>query len=346
MKRLLILIAALTFTVGLSAPYASAHTQPAAAQDDAAKKEAEAAYRSWYEAYTGKDYAKAIQLAKDYLAKFPSGERASYFQTWLASPFVLRIEFKNAATANNKEEALRIGKLIIASKDVKDEERLQYLLFLNNELIKELSANPPNYAHAADISDFSQQIITLVEADKIPTGTEPGKWNKNSVLAYYNGVLGLIEQHNKNTDKALEYYAKAAAANPAEPDYAYRCGLLHQDKYIAAQAKFEAFPEADRQAVAANKPEAKPEVKAALDEVNKEVDAIIECWARYIGITQGKPDPNGARAKIEEALKGFYQYRHNNTLDGYQQLIDKYKSGSAAPSSSQPAGTPKPPEKQ
>lgn len=328
-------MAALTFSLALLTPFASAKTRADAlvAQDP---KEAEAAaYKAWYDANNLKDYPKAMELAKAYLEKFPAGTNAGYLKDkWI--PQMQTYFFNQAVQAKNMNEMLRIGKEVLA----KDPDNIDYLWVMINQLrTRELYGSPPDFSHTADYTDFVQRIMRLLDAGKTPTGVKDFK--KDATLAFLNYDFGVIESHNKNIDKALEFNTKAATLDPTAPAYFFACGSLHQQKYAGAAQKYQAFPEADQQAVNENKPEAKPEVKAALDEANKQADAVIDCWARYIALTTGKTEYDSVRNKVETEATKLYNYRHPESPDGFKKLVDRFRSGSAPTSSSTSA---KPPE--
>src|SRR5438552_3041489 len=87
MKRSILMMSVFTFSLALLVPYASARaTMPEAVSHDSSvrttMREAvaqdpdpaeAAAYKAWYDANQLKDYAKAMELAKAYLEKFPNG---------------------------------------------------------------------------------------------------------------------------------------------------------------------------------------------------------------------------------------------------------------------------------
>ena len=314
MKRTMTMMA-LTFSLALFMPLASAMATVPVAQDAAAEEAT--AYKAWYDANAAKDYPKAMELAKAFLEKFPTGKNADYLKTkWI--PSMRSYFFNEAVKAKNIPEVIRIGKEVLAS----DQENLDYLSALVVQIrANELFANPPNFAHAADASDFAERAIRLIEAGKKPTGANTD-FKPNVTLAYMHQTLAVIREHDKNIDKALEEYQKAATLEPANPTYYFHCGRLHNDKYAAAAQKYQAIPEADRDAA-----EPKPEVKAALEEVNKQADAVITCWARFLGLTADKKDYSAdTRARIEKALTDLYKYRHNDSTDGLQKLIDQNKT--------------------
>jgi tetratricopeptide (TPR) repeat protein len=334
MKRSIIMMTALAFSLALFMPLASARTfVPVAVAQEPTPEEADA-YKLWFEANKIKDYPKAKELAKAYLAKFPAGKYADYLKTkWL--PQVRGMQFKEAADAKNIAGIISIGKEVLAE----DPDNLDYLLAVIVQIrTNELFANPANFSHAADAADFAERAIRLLEAGKTPTGADPKVFNKNVTLAYLHGTLAVIYEHDKNIDKALAEYEKAAQLEPTNATFFFHCGRIHNDKYAAAAQKYQGMSEADRDAA-----EPKPEVKAALEEVNKQADAVITCWARFLGLTADKKDFSAeTRAKIEKALTDLYKYRHPDSTDGLQKLIDQNKSATPPVSSNKPAAATKP----
>jgi len=342
MKRSLILFAALTLVVGLSASLASARVAQPVVQDDAAKKEHDAAYKAWYDANAAKKYAEAIPLAEAYLEKFPSGQYAGYLTNWVNSLPILRIQLAEAVNRKDRAETITLIKKILAVKDLAEQDRFEYMWFVTADLLQsEIFATPPNFSHAAEVTDFSNQLIPMVKAGKKPTNAKD--WKAEQVCAYLHNGLARIEGNNKNTDKELEHYMHALECEAANTIASFSCGKIHYDRYGVAANKFSSFPDADRLAAEDKKPEAKPEVVAALNEVNKEADATIDCWARYLGATASQGE-NGTRTQVKNAVETLYKFRHDEKLDGLQQLIDKYKGSPApAPSTSSNSGAAKPP---
>lgn len=343
MKRLLTVMAALTFSLALFMPLASAKTtaRESVAQD---QKELEAAaYKLWYDANAAKDYPKAMELAKAYLEKFPSGGYVAYLKDkWI--PQMRGYFFKQAADAKNVSEVIRIGKEVLAA----DPDNLDYLSALVVQIrSNELFATAPNFAHAAEATDFAQRVIRLIEAGKTPSSSDPAKFNKNVTLAYMHQTLAMIYDHDKNLDKALAEYEKAGTLEPANPAYSFHCGRIRNDKYAAAATKYEAaqkkvdaIPDADRNAA-----EPKPDVKAALDEakaalaeVNTQADAVITCWARFLGLTVDKKEWE-IRPKILTAFTELYKFRHNGSTDGMDKMIDQNRASASSSSNTASAAT-------
>jgi tetratricopeptide (TPR) repeat protein len=317
MKRLLVLIAALAFAPAMLAPFAvgkTAEDQPAA-QDP--KAEEAAAYKAWYDANAAKDYPKAMELAKAYVEKYPSGQNVAYLkEKWI--PSTRTILFNQAIAQKNMADMIRIGKEVLAENP----DNLDYLIAMSVQIrTNELFASPPNFAHAAEAAEFTEKAMKLIEGGKTPTPNPNSPFDKNKTLAFFDQTLAVIDDHNKNIDKALERYHHAASLDPMNPLYFFHAGRLHQEKYLAAAKKYQEIPEADREATPL-----KPEVKAALDEVNKQADGVINAWVRYLGLTADKPTTGDTRSKVEGVVSELYKFRNNNSTDGLAKLIEQNKT--------------------
>ncbi len=313
MKRLIATVAVLMFMLALSAPLAFGRAVSAlpAAQDAAADEAA--AYKAWYDANNAKDYPKAIQLANAYLEKYPKGQYAAYLKDkWI--PGMRQKMLGDAVAAKNVGEIDRLGKDILAT----DPDNLDYSLFLASQL----RTLDTNFQYAPDMVQFTETSIRLIDSGKTPTpqqGQPP--FNKAVTLGYLHDTLASVEEHNKNTDKALEHYEQAAAIDAMNARYFFNVGRLHQVRYAAAAEDFQKrFTAEERSA-----PEPKPEVKAALDKVNAEADGVINNWARFMGLPKNDY-PADVKQKVMTALTDLYKYRNNNSTDGLQKLIDDNKN--------------------
>lgn len=280
-------------------------------------KQAEAdAYKAWYQANAANDLAKGLTLAKEYLAKFPQGQYTAYLKGWIAQ--TRGILFSRAMQEKNSAEMIRIGGEALTENP----EELDYLYLLAVQLREnEWFSSPPNYTHQAELLDYTQRAIKLVEAGKAPSIVPKDKWNQHVALGYLYQTLAAVAEKENQTDQALEYYKKAAALDPTVAAYYLQWGVLLQKKYQEAAAKYSSFPDEDKV-----HPEAKPEVKAALDAANGLADALIDVWAHFVGLT-AKNNPFGeTRGQIEAALTALYKYRHPDAPEGLQKLIEQYSN--------------------
>ena len=326
MKRSAMLMGML---VCLMAPVMTAASSPVVTyQDGAAKEEAEA-YKAWYEAYNAKDLEKGFELAKAFVAKFPNSDKASYMKKYLVTTRAAL--FNKARTEKNIPQEIKLGNEALAE----DPENLDYLFLLSLDIrTNELYASPASYSHSNELVDYSRRTLKLVEGGKIPAVVDKTKWNQNQQLGALYDALGRVEAKNKNTDKALELFKKAASLDPSNASYFLVLGSLYQEKYGAAATKYGAFPQADRDAA-----DPKPEIKAAFEEANTNADMVIENWAKFMALTVGSDPWKATREQVNAALTTIYKYRHPDDADGLQKLIDKFKSngspaGASAASSS------------
>ena len=328
MKRSVMMMAALTFILALFVPLISAQTQqpatgtqPAAAAQDPAKEEYEA-YTAWYAAYKAQDAAKALELGKAFVEKFPSSKYTEFIKK--DNIRARGVLFNKAVQDKNMNEMVRIGKEVLAENP----DNLDYLMAMSVQLRQnELSASPPNYAHAAEASEFTDRAIKLIESGKTPTPTQGATFDKNKTLAFFHWTLAVVDDHNKDADKAISHYMEATKLDPMNATYYFNCGRLHQVKYAAAAQKYGSLPQADRDAADADM---KPEVKAALDDLNKEADAVINCWVRFMGLTA--TDMKGwesLRPQVQKTVTDLYKYRHNDSTEGLDKLIEQNKGASA-----------------
>jgi hypothetical protein len=322
MKRSVMMMAALTFILALFVPLVSAQTQqpaagtqPAAAAQDPAKEEYDA-YTAWYAAYKAQDAAKSLELGRAFVAKFPSSKYTDFIKK--DNVRARGVLFNKAVQEKNMNEMIRIGKEVLAE----DPDNLDYLLAMAIQIRQnELFATPPNFAHAAEASEFTERTIRLIESGKTPTGAKD--FDKNKTLAFFHWSLAVVDDHNQSADKAMTHYMEAAKLDPMNATYYFQCGRLHHLKYIAAAKKYGDMPQADRDAAPA---EMKPEVKASLDDLNKEADAVINCWVRFLGLTETEGKGwESTRPQVRKAVTELYQYRHNDSTEGLDKLIEQNK---------------------
>jgi tetratricopeptide (TPR) repeat protein len=329
MKRSIITMTAIIMLMSLFMPLASARANVTGPSVQDPSPEEAAAYKAWFDANQAKDYAKAMELAKAYLQKFPNGNATNiqYLKTkWI--PSVRGMMYKEAHDKGDVAGEIRIAKEVLAE----DPDNLDYIWAVVVEIrTNEIAKN--NFAHAADAADLSQRAIRLFESGKSLTGADPAKFNKNVTLGYLHQTVALIADNSKDADKSLAEYTKAAELDPTNAAYFFHCGRINNDrynvaaqKYEAAQKKADAIPEADRNA-AEPKPDVKAtleEAKTALAEVRSKAEPVVNCWARYLGLTTDKPSE--ARTTVMSVVSGLYKFLNNNSEEGLTKLIESNKT--------------------
>jgi len=298
---------------------AAALVAPAPLRAQEGNVEEVAAYGAFHAAQTAGDTAKATELASTYLEKFPKGQYAEFLTKWLTGARWAR--FNDVIKKKDMAGMVAVGREGLAQ----DPADLNYLYWMalnlrQNELLA--GSQAPNAEAAAE---FSRKAIERIEAGGVPAGVDAAKWNKGANLAWLHQSLALLAAKQGKADEALQYYEKSSVLSPKDVALNARntlgCGTLHKSKYDQAVVQYQALPEAAR---TSDPPAA--EATAAIDLANREADAAIDCWARFMAVTVA--NPSEVRNKVEQALAALYQYRHPDEPQGYQALVEKYRPGS------------------
>lgn len=183
----------------------------------------------------------------------------------------------------------------------------------NLTILASAEAIKGNNAFIAQGRDYGAKAIALLEADKVPAGYDPAKWpdfKRESLVSLYRetGILAFKAGDNAAAIPLLE---KAVELNSPDAAIYFLLSDLNNEVYeMRAKESLIAAP--------SDKPAATQKAEAALDRV-------IESYARAIALTDGKPEFAQANAAFRERLTPYYKYRHKNSTDGMQQLIEKYK---------------------
>ncbi len=264
---------------------------------DMSKEEREA-YQAWYDANAAQDWPKAIEAGKIYRDSFPQGEYAEYLKKWEHSQRVQL--FADAVRAKASDEMIKRGTDLLAE----DANNLDIIYTIATALrVNELWAKPPVFTHAGEAAAFMLKAAQLIEAGKEPARADKTKWNKQNVLGTLYQTLALIEKANKNTDKAIEYYTKAATADPSSPSHALSAGILSYTKYQEAARKYRELMKD-----ATNRD--KPETTTAKQEADKHAEAAIASYAKFLKATDGNASYAEQRVKVEKGLADAKRFLH------------------------------------
>jgi hypothetical protein len=293
---------------------------PAAAQE--VVQDEGSAYRAWYEATQAKDLTKALVTARAYVAQYAAGQYAEAIKAWL-----LPAEFEAAVKEKRAGDMIKFGRELLA----KEPENLVVLIQLafalrNNELL----ASPASYEHVAEAVEFSNKAIALLEAGKTPAGAQT--FDKSTSLAWLTQVLALNEAKNGTPENAIKLYDKSTALASGNAQLVGRNLInvygIRQTSYNEAVKAFKALPEADKTAS-----EPKPELKAALDRVNQEADALVDSAAGFVAFAKAKSLAPATRDKVNQTLEAVYKTRHpeDAALAGLQKLLQEKEAVLAAP---------------
>jgi tetratricopeptide (TPR) repeat protein len=293
--------------VTLPAVPATAQTGMEEVQDEGS------AYRAWHQASQANDNTKAMEAAKAYLAKYPTGQYAQFLTNWLPTAKMAALDA--ALREKRTADAIAVGREILAG----DAENLNVLSPLAFGIRREMAAG--NHEHAADGVEFAKKAIALIEAGRTPANVPT--FNKNATLAGLINILALNAQKTASPEEAIKLYEQSSAIVPQGPLVAPNLLAIYNLRlasYGEAAKALKAFPDADKAA-----PEPKPEVKAALDRINRESDTLIDCGAAFVAFTSAKNLVPTTRESVNQTVTAVYKSRHpeDATLAGLQKLLQE-----------------------
>jgi hypothetical protein len=239
-----------------------------------------------------------ISLAETYLGFFNEPSEAALVNDALLNAYI---------NAGRTDEAFKMGSARLA-KNADDVDLLRSLAVIaSNETIK------GNNTYAAQGQQYGSKAIELLEADKRPEGVDDAKWAsyKAEALPALYRATGIIAYKTNDHATAMARFGKAADMKIADPAVYIIMSELAFDEFDLRNKEYNV-------ASAADKP-------AALKRRDDAIDRVIESYAKAVAVTDGQDQYKPANAGLREDLEKFYKNRHNNSSQGMQQLIDKYK---------------------
>jgi tetratricopeptide (TPR) repeat protein len=277
-------------------------------------------YRAFHEASSAGDTARAMDAAKTYLEKYPSGQYAEFVRKWQDTARMTQLDaaIKEKRTA----DMVKAGQEILA----KDPENLNVIYALAFNIRRnELLASPPVYSNAAAAVEYARKGISLVESGKTLTGVQ--SFDKDATLAWMTQILAINEGKNGSDAEAIKLYEKSSALAPSDPLVARNLLAivsLRQGKYTELAKAYNALPEADRAAA-----EPTPEVKAAKDALNLGADELIDAAAGFVAYGRSKGLPPATVDRVNQLLETVYKGRfpEDAALEGLKKIL----AGKGAP---------------
>ncbi|HEX8335768.1 MAG TPA: hypothetical protein VF621_03520 [Pyrinomonadaceae bacterium] len=252
--------------------------------------------------------AREIEQATDQQAKGSLAQAfLDIFNLPEEAPLVTASLLNSYINTGQTQEAMTLGAKWLAEHP-DDVSVMQNLTILASaQAIKE------NNAFVVQGRDYGAKAIALIEADKMPAGYDAAKWPefKRQALVSLYRETGILAFKANDHAAAIPLLEKAVELGTTDAAIYFLTSDLLNDAY-------EQTAKAAMVASAADKPAATKRAEAALDRV-------IDSYARAIAFTEGKAEFAQANAAFRERLAPYYKYRHKNSTDGMQQLIDKYK---------------------
>lgn len=281
------------------------------------------------------DPAAKLAAGAEFVKKYPKSSLRSEVSGYLAGQIdqvgdaaqklALAETFQKTFTADKEQEAIQpvILDAYLAAKRTDDAFTLaasilakqpENVVLLSRMLIAGTDeAKRQNPKYAAQSQQHGLKAIELIEANKKPADMTDAAWEKIKALLpalYQNmGVLSLVSQNAAEAKTRLE---KAATLNPAEPFNYVLLGSIANDEYQQLATTHKAMPNG-------------PQKDEALKKATAMMDKVIDLYAHAVGASDGKPEYQQVHDQLMQDLTPYYKYRHNQSTEGLQQLIDKYK---------------------
>jgi hypothetical protein len=175
-------------------------------------------------------------------------------------------------------------------------------------------ARNQNLKYAATSRQMALKAIALIEADKKPQAVADATWNDYKTrwhwqLYQWAAMLSLAEGDKADSKAKL---ASAIKLNPRDPINYVLLSTMANDEYQRLAQAHRAAP-------------AGAEKDALLKQAEAQMDEVIDAYAHAVALTEGDAQYDAMRVGLKADLESYYKYRHNNSSDGLQALIDKYK---------------------
>ena len=209
--------------------------------------------------------------------------------------------------ANRTEDAFKLGTSVLS----KQPENVSVLTQLAIAGTEEAKKRNPKYM--AQSSQYGLKAIELIEANKKPADLDEQTWGQiKTMLPGLYQSMGVLSMASSNQAEAKPRFEKASTLNPTDPFNYVMLGSITDDEYQKAAEKYKAMPEGKDKA-------------EALKQAQALMDKAIDYYAQAVATSEGRPEYKQLHDQILQDMTPYYKYRHGGSIEGMQQLIDKYK---------------------
>ena len=251
------------------------------------------------------DAAQRITLVETYRNTFNGPGEADFITLPLLDAYIM---------APRNEDAFRLGAEWL-QKHPEDIDTMRRLTIVASN-----AAISGNNAFAAQGQQYGLKAAELIEADKKPADFDPAKWGeyKTRHLPLIYREVGVIALRTGDKAAARKSMEKAAAHKSTDPIVYLLLSDVANEEYNQAAKEYQAMPEGAEKAARRKK-------------IEDQLDRVIEVYAQTVAMLDGNAQYDQARVQLKQDLDSYYKYRHNNSTQGLQELIDKYKKAAVTP---------------
>lgn len=266
----------------------------------------------------------AYQAARDYMARYAKedDQYTQYLKVWIADyEEKLRLKRLEAERADREQQLLgsfttkEFAKAYGLAKQVlaDDPNNVRVLIALGYGAVA-ASTEARNESFNAEAAKYAEKAIQLIDSSKTPETWTPFK-GKEDVLGSLHYALGFYALKTA-PDNAIAHFIKAAQVDAdrrnAPSTYYYLAAAYQNGPYKRLSDDYtKRF---------GNQPES-PESKAALDNINRVLDKIIDAYARAVAVAGNAPQHQSAKAQWMTQLTNFYKFRHDNSDVGLTEYV-------------------------
>jgi len=276
-----------------------------------------------------------LTAAEDFIAKFPNStsrvdvaeviageilkvkngmvaltllERANAIFTSEKEREVLKPAALEAYVIGNKpDEAFALAAEMLA----KNPDDIQVLTRMTQEGTEEASRKNRKYANIS--LQYGLKAIALLEGNTKPASVADEVWTvqrgKLDRLYQQTAILYLAVG---NAQEAKARLTKATTLSPRDPsNYALLARVINVD-YLTQKNAYEAMQDVK------SKQEAQQNFEALLD-------SMIDAYARAVGLATGRVEYQSLLQSVIPDLTIYYKIRHNQSIKGLQELINRYR---------------------
>ena len=241
-----------------------------------------------------------------------AGEMQTLFETTDQSAKVSRSVVDAYLAANKFDEAFALGEKVLKSNP-EDIVVLGQLTNASAEAVKK-----QNGKFVAIGLQHGPKVIELIEAKKKPLAMSEAVWNTQvELLPRLYQDVGLLYLVSKDLPKAKAAYERAITLAPDDPMNHAMIASVLDEEYMAGAKAYQEAPAAQKQTL--------------LKKVNDQLDLVIEAYAKAIAIAATRPEYQPLANQARQNLEPYYKYRHNNSTEGMEKLIEKYKPVAKTP---------------
>ena len=346
MKKFLFTMASAVLAAALVLP-ASVAAQ--AQQPKFKSQEEQQDYTAFFNAaYTEKNVPKGMELAKNFLAKYPDSEVAKFASGFILS--TLGNDFQSALSAYYAGSDLpKLEKLLTAGTDyLKLQPEAPYIQ-AQMALAASRGVLAQFYKDLPRAKQLAQNALKAMDSPTPPKDYPADQYLplRENVMAQSHQFLGYyeLEQPSPNLDSAISHLTDSTKVKNKDglgwkdPNNYWLRASAYERKYAKLSEEYRKLTDEQKTSDPG---------KALLDQINPLIDKMIDDYARTIAVG-ANPDAKSLRDAAKEKIDQLWKYRYSNLPGGQDALVAHFKTDPLAeapprtPSSATPDASNAPP---